>query len=131
MAISFTETLREQTNALIELFPTPIELVRPAKLISDGAGGFVKDGEDRTFPERNRYFFEAEDVTKIPMFSALENKGEQFVEGWMVIGPYGDDIQTGDYFFLNNVKYTITRVNADQSYQVKAHVGTELRVFVP
>lgn len=127
----FEEIFGEVAEILIELFPTPIELHRPASLVSDGMGGFVRSGSVVVFPERDRYLEESVEVTKIPMFSATESKGKQFYETHILTTLPDDDIQTGDWFMLNGNKMTVTRVNTNFNYQIQAHVGQEARIFIP
>lgn len=113
---------------MIRSQPVLIQLFRPQELVPDGFGGFTPAGEPTTLEAKERYFPSIADPV---VFGTEEQKGENFFITHLLIGRYDDDIQIGDFFFLNEEKYIVATVDPNRSYQVKATVGVSRRVFVP
>lgn len=114
--------LRLSTDSLIRARPTRIRLKRPAALVSDGRGGFTRATLPVEQSPRERYFAPIKDETKTPL-SSSENVSQGFHINHILIGPYDDDIRSGDKFVIGGEEYIVARVNPDKRYQVKAEVG--------
>lgn len=124
---------RNGTEDLIKYNGRDISLYRPQGLVDDGAGAKKRiTAPDLHLPSRKRFFggllTMGRGVATQPERWIVTSLGEKYRIYGVLIGTYDDDIQTDDYFFMDDdseKKWIVLFVHDDTSYEVKAECGRE------
>lgn len=106
------------TQQIISSEPTSISLRRPAKMVADGAGGFMPStNNDKSVSTADRFF-----GTVSEAFMRVDQEGREMLITNMLVCLPDDDIQFNDYFTLDGRKYLVSFVEA-RPYQKKAFLS--------
>jgi hypothetical protein len=112
------EAQKRQTQAFIDALPMDVIFSR-ATTVPNGAGGFRKEAPSPIPPQRVRFL--------IPGASGQQGERElldgQVVQvDYILLSPVDADIQRGDWFYLDGMKYEVVTVRTVGGYEKKAEV---------
>lgn len=124
------QSQRQATRDLIDSKPVKLTIHRPTELVSDGAGGLIREDTPDELPPRERYMGVITDITVLGFANVEFEEGKRIRWTHILVGPYDDDIQENDFFMIGDRKYVIARVHPDRTYQTKALVGQDLGVYI-
>jgi hypothetical protein len=110
------EVLRVNTKAYIDAAPTSIIISR-AMWVSDGSGGRIPGTPTELEPQRVAFHAAA---LALPVRRTLD--GIEITPEYLLLGTWDADIERGDTFFVDGVKYEVAFVQPDRSYEVRAEV---------
>lgn len=115
-----TSVLRRQTVQLLQIEGYPISLHRPALRALTEAGGVAGTGPETVFDPVTRYVGQQ----GREQWDTLPGEGSGPKLKQYLLGPYGDNIQQGDWFFdpKSGRKYTVLYVHEDQTVEVRAEL---------
>lgn len=105
--------MRKSIGALLFDSGQPITLDRGTKS-SDGAGGYI-EASNLLDPQDFQF------IRPLPISQGTGND-EVIVETGTLLGAHTADLEVGDEFTLDNLRYEVDAIDADRSYRVLAHV---------
>lgn len=113
-----TRLERQNTAMLIALYGLPITLTRPAPYVLNNAGGTVRTGSPTTFPAKKRWY----GTQGKESYEQQADVGAGAMLRHFLIGPWDDDIQTGDHFVspVDSRKFVVQFVHQDRRYETRA-----------
>lgn len=110
--------LRKQTAQFIAANQLDLVLLRPVWAV-DGAGGQVQTGEDILVAQAMRLIHQAAGR------QSLEDRtldGATVTPTYVLQGKFSANMNTGDYFLIDTVRYDIVFVREDRRYQTIGEV---------
>ena len=112
--------MRRQTAEYIKREPVVLTLQRN-QLVSDGQGGWTPTAGP--IPAGKQTFaFDA--MGRVQAGHVRRTVDGQEVEPeYALMGKYDADVQRGDWFFIEGIKYEVVFVHPDRSYEVSAEVA--------
>jgi hypothetical protein len=111
------EANRRNTAEVIARDPSKIvPLLSREDLVWDG-GSFNRTNQRQV---RGKSMMLIASVQQLPERRTIE--GQSLTPEFILLGEYGADIENGDWFYIDGVKYEVVFVHPDRSYQTKAEV---------
>jgi hypothetical protein len=117
-----------QTELLIQANPREITLRRPRKARTASGGMSNDENEAEELTPVTRFFGGTKTMENLTGAGrtatfTTSSLGNRFKHIFVLVGPPGDDIQEDDFFYINNIKYTVLMVDPETiEYQTRAVV---------
>lgn len=113
------ETLRQGTKMFIDMDPTTISLIPVSNVRQPGGGYAMVDGSPRA-PQTFKLIWQGGINSGIS--ASIDGQNIQF--DMILLGEWDADMEVGDYWELNGVKYVIQGFSPDNEYEKKAAIRT-------
>lgn len=109
---------RKNTDAYLDADGESVTLSRSGVMVSDGAGGFKPGSAAGPVPPQT--FVLATTDRQLPVRRTVD--GLEISPEYIMTGAYDADVQPGDWFYRNGLKYEVVFVHLDRNFQTTAEV---------
>jgi hypothetical protein len=117
VAVYESQMRQKQTQAFVDAEPTELPLVR-RPWISDGAGGFKRGPATTVWPQHIRL---VASNTQLPVRRTVDGRDVQ--PNYTLIGMPTVDVQSGDTFTIDGVRYEVIFIYPNKTEALRADVG--------